>query len=112
MRAAHADGGLGASISWPSSVARSSVGKPSRAASTRSGLSGKTATVYTKSSAPRTFSALWPMVTGTPCPRSSRVAFVSRLSLPVSTQPWATSIRASPLMLLPPMPTMCTRLPK
>ena len=86
--------------------ARDSTGRPSRSASTTSGLSGPTAVERVSRSASPTLAASWPMATSTPSERSRSVTPDSRRSLPDTWCPMAWSTVAMALMPAPPTPTM------
>ena len=75
-------------VTAPNSLLRSNVGTPMAFAATSSGLSGRSAAVYTTISASPMFSAFWPRTTGIPSLRIRFSVSVSLLSEPESIYPF------------------------
>ena len=96
-------------ISDSSAAERGSSRRPSRTASTTSGLSSRTAVDTTTLSASCTCEASCPTSTRAPRARSDASTGPSWASEPVTVMPRASISRAMPDRAAPPMPTKCTR---
>ena len=97
-------------ISEPSAAARCTTRSPRRFASTSSGLFALIALDTTSVSASPRWPAAWPTQTRAPSAASSDSATESAVvSLPETSTPRASMIRAMPDIPAPPRPAKCTR---
>ncbi len=96
-------------INSASIAARGIIGMRWLRASISSGLSSRMALETTTQSVPNTLAAEWPRITRAPSLAKRRVATLSELSEPETSQPSVNITSAMPLMPVPPMPTKCTR---